>query len=163
MLKASAVLGKKDSFFHEAGHLETVLGKSRRHIVTYHDTYPPGVVQPFLLPCNLKYPPQPLYQPAQFRIYTGPALTKGQAVIRFGLAEKSPVEKVKLTARMNSVDCTSMADNNDLKKFPGSARVVQFEAPLSALQNGYNLVELFLGDQSEQQRIVWVEVYLSTD
>jgi len=150
--------GVKDSIFHEAGQLKTLIGKSRRHIVTFHDTVTPDVVNRFLLPCTLRNP----IIPAQFRIYTGATLTRGQVVIRIGLAPKPDVAEVKLAARMNFIECTPLADNNDLEKFPGSVRVAQFEVPLSALQNGYNLVELFLKEEKEQ-KIVWVEVYFSPD
>ena len=156
--------------FHEAGRLETVIDKPRRHIVTFHDIVPPGVVKATLLPFVLK---SPLY-PAQFRIYTGPALSKGKVTIRVGLAQKPDVNEVKLAARMNSVECTPLADNMKLDDFPISKpkrvphaataatavkRVLQFDVPVSAMQRGYNLVEVFLTQKTEQ-KIVWVEVYI---
>ena len=148
----------KGGIFREAGQFKTVVGKSRRHIITYHDTVSLGVAKPVLLPCALRNP----ILPAQFRIYTGSTLTEGQVVIRIGLAPKPDVAKVKLAASMNSFECIPLTDHNDLVKFPGSVRVAQFEVPLSALQNGYNLIELFLKEEKEQQ-IVWVEVYFSPD
>ena len=164
--------------FHEAGRLETVIDKPRRHIVTFHDTVPPGVVKSALLPFVLRQPTVP----AQFRIYTGPALPKGRVSIRVGLAEKPDVDEVRLAARMNSVHCAPLADSIKLDGFPESRpvrqsmsasrraaiaatavkRVLQFAAPASALQRGYNLVEVFLTQETEQ-RIVWVEVYIVPD
>jgi len=164
--------------YHEAGRLETVVDKPRRHIVTFHDTVPPGVVKPTLLPFILK---SPLY-PAQFRIYTGPAVSSGKITIRAGLAQTPDLNEVRLAARMNSVECTPLVDNPDLDQFPDSKRirqsmsasrratiatttvqrVLQFDAPVSSLQRGYNLVELFL-TQETQQKIVWVEVYIVPD
>ena len=38
-------------------------------------------------------------------------------------------------------------------------RVLQFQAPVSALQRGHNLVEVFLTQETEQT-LVWVEVYI---
>ena len=168
----------RGSIFHEAGRLETVIGKPRRHIVTFHDTMPPGVVRPALLPSVLRHP----MTPAQFRIYTGPALSRGKITIRVGLAEKPHVHEVRLAARMNSVECTPLTDNTNIKEFPESKRVrqsmsaarraataatavkrvLQFDAPVSALQRGYNLVEVFLTQETEQT-IVWVEVYVVPD
>ena len=63
--------------------------------------------------------------PAQFRIYTGPALSRGKITIRVGLAEKPDVNEVRLAARMDSVECTPLTDNINLDKFPESKRVRQ--------------------------------------
>jgi hypothetical protein len=168
-----ATPGSQDSIFHEAGRLETVIDKPRRHIVTFHDTVPPGVVRPALLPCVLKSPTDP----AQFRIYTGPALSRGTITIRVGLAQQPDLNEVSLAARMNSVECTPLTDNMNLDEFPKSKptrvqhaakaatavkRVLQFSAPVSALQRGYNLVEVLL-TQDTEQTIVWVEVYIVPD
>ena len=164
--------------FHEAGCLETVIDKPRRHIVTFHDTVPPGVVRPALLPSVLRHPTVP----AQFRIYTGPALDKGKVTIRVGLAERPDVNDVRLVARLNSVACTPLTDSTNLDAFPQAKRVrqsmsasrraaiaatavkrvLQFSAPVPALQRGYNLVEVFLAQETEQT-IVWVEVYIVPD
>ncbi len=168
----------RGAIFHEAGRLETVVDKPRRHIVTFHDTVPPGVVKPAPLPFVLKHP----IVPAQFRIYTGPALSRGKVTIRVGLAQKPDVNEVRLAARMNSVECTPLTDCINLDKFPESKRVrqsmsaarraaiaatavkrvLQFAAPVSALQRGYNLAEVSLTQETEQ-KIVWVEVYLVPD
>ena len=158
--------------------LETVIDKPRRHIVTFHDAVPPGVVRPALLPSVLRHPTVP----AQFRVYTGPALLKGQTTLRVGLAQKPGVDEARLAARMNSIECGLLPDNTDLDRFPEAKRVrqsmsaarralttatavrrvLQFAAPVSALQRGYNLVEVFLTQETEQ-RIVWVEVYIVPD
>ena len=120
--------------------------------------------------------------PAQFRIYTGPALSRGKVTIRVGLAQKPDVNEVRLAARMNSVECTPLTDCINLDKFPESKRVrqsmsaarraaiaatavkrvLQFAAPVSALQRGYNLVEVLL-TQETKRTIVWVEVYIVPD
>ncbi len=159
--------------FYEAGQLKTVVDQPRRHIVTFHDIVPPGVVKATALPFLINSPSNP----AQFRIHTGPTLSRGHVTIRVGLAQKPDVNKVKLAARMNSVECTPLADNVDLDRFPVSnpkrvqyaataatavKRVLQFDAPASALQRGYNLVEVFL-TQETQQKIVWVEIYIVPD
>ena len=165
--------GHQDSIFHEAGRLETVIDKPRRHIVTFHDTVPPGVVRSALLPSILKSP----MNPAQFRIYTGPGLAKGNITIRVGLAERPDVNAVRLAARMNSVECTPLADNANLDKFPISKprpvphaataatavkRVLQFAVPVSVLQRGYNLVEVS-ATQDTEQKLVWLEVHIVPD
>ncbi len=163
----------QDSIFHEAGRLETVIDKPRRHIVTFHDIVPPGTVKTALLPSVLKSP----HNPAQFRIYTGPGVSGGTVTVRVGLAESEGVTEVTLAARVNSVECQPISDNADLAQFPVTKpnrvvhaataatavkRVLQFDAPVSSMQRGYNLVEVFL-DQGAAQTIVWVEVYIAPD
>ncbi len=98
-------------------------------------------------------------------------LSKGKVIVRVGLAQSPDVDEVKLAARMNSVECAPLADCSDLSRFPISRsgrvsnaatavkRVLQFGAPLSALQRGYNLVKVFLIDKPGQS-IVWLEVYI---
>ena len=164
--------------YHEAGRLETVLDKPRRHMVTFHDTVPPGVVRTALLPSVLRHPTVP----GQFRIYTGPALDKGKVTLRIGLAERPGVDEAILAARLNSVACKPLADNANLDSFPQAKRVrqsmsaprratmtatavkrvLQFAAPVASLQRGHNLVEVFLTEVTEQT-IVWVEVYIVPD
>jgi hypothetical protein len=158
------------NIYHEAGRIETVIKKPRRHILTFHDIVPPGVAKAQILPSVLKN----LSNPAQFRIHTGPKLSKGKVIVRVGLTENPGLAEVKLATRMNSVECSPLADCSDLSRFPISRsgrtanaatavnRVLQFDAPLSALQRGYNLVEVFLTDKTEQS-IVWLEVYLVPD
>ena len=157
----------QSNIYHEAGRMETVIQKPRRHILTFHDIVPPGVPKTTSLPAILNNP----LNPAQFRIHTGPILSRGNVIVRVGLAENPGVDEVKLAARMNSVECTPLADCSDLTRFPtarsGRAsnaatavkRVLQFDAPLSALQRGYNLIEVFLSLETAQT-IVWLEVYL---
>lgn len=164
---SASIQGK---IYHEAGRMETVIQKPRRHILTFHDIVPPGVVKAPILPSVLKHPSNP----AQFRIHTGPRLSKGKVTVRVGLAQNPGVDEVKLAARMNSVECAPLEDCSDLSRFPISRsgrasnaatavnRVLQFDAPVSDLQRGYNLVEVFLTEKTEQT-IVWLEVYIIPD
>jgi len=139
---------------NQAARLETVLDKPRRHIVTFPDTYPPGMVRPIALPTAVDQ-----VNPAQFRLYLGPAPTAGRLIIRAGLAERPDMSAAQFAARLNSTDCQPLPDFSDPAKFPNAARVVCFDAPLAAGQDGYNLVEVFLKSTNEQQ-IVWLEVYI---
>jgi len=160
----------QSNIYHEAGRMETVIQKPRRHILTFHDIVPPGVAKLPLLPTVLDNPSNP----AQFRIHTGPDLSKGKVTVRVGLTQNPGIDEVKLAARMNSIKCVPQADCSDLSRFPiarsGRAsnaatavqRVLQFDAPVSALQRGYNLVEVFLTGKAKQS-IVWIEVYIVPD
>ena len=136
----------------QAGQLETVVNKPRRHIVTYHDISPPSGLLPQQLPATVNDVNEALLD-----IYTGPQPLTGNVIIRLGLAESPDVNEVQLAVYLNSVDCNSMAD---MPPQFGSARVTQFEAPLAAMQQGYNQVEVFLEEGGDQE-IVWTEIYIA--
>jgi hypothetical protein len=137
----------------EVGRLETVLDKPRRHVVTFTDTWPPGVPTAQLLPKDMN----PKKEPVQFRLYTGPMPVRGTAVIRAGLAEKPGVREAVLAARLNSAECEVMVDGDKPELFSKAVRMVRFNIPLAAMKRGYNLIELFQQD-GEPQQIVWVEI-----
>jgi hypothetical protein len=137
----------------EVGRLETVLDKPRRHVVTFTDTWPPGVPTAQLLPKDMN----PKKEPVQFRLYTGQPPVRGAAVIRAGLAEKPGVSEAVLTARLNSAECKTLADGDKPELFANAVRMVQFDIPLAAMNRGYNLIELFQ-KEGEPQQVVWVEI-----
>jgi hypothetical protein len=137
----------------EAGRLDTVLDKPRRYVVTYTDTWPPGVPTPQLLPKVMN----PKKEPVQFRLYTGQPPVRGTAVIRAGLAEKPGVREAVLAARLNSAECETLVDGDKPELFANAVRMVRFNIPLAAMKRGYNLIELFQRDGQPQQ-IVWVEI-----
>ena len=154
----------------QAARLETVLDKSRRHVVTFRDTAPPGASNPKQLPAVLTAKGKP----ARFRIYTGPKPSSGRVVIRAGLDDRPNVAQARLTARINAADCGPIADLNKPDQFiphtkPGAhvvwsveelaRRVVQFEVPLAAVKRGRNLFELSL-DEGGDQKITWLEIYV---
>lgn len=136
---------------NEAGTLSTVQALPRRHVVTYTDTWPPGVPCPCALPAGVGC--------AAFRIDTGPAPRTGQAVIRVGLSAREGVTVSKLSARINSEHCAVLPDEPATlaSALPGVARLLCFGIPLAAMNDGYNLVELAHAGGPEQQ-VVWVEI-----
>jgi hypothetical protein len=162
------------AIIRECARLETVLDKPRRHVLTYTDTWPLGVAAPTLLPSDI-----PDKGPAVFRIYTGPVPATGQAVIRVGLKDKPGVELAVITAQLNSEECTPLPDGANFPTgsqgeaipniltaqleskvpslFSETKRMIRFEIPLSALQRGYNLVQLYKKDGLPQQ-VVWMEI-----
>jgi hypothetical protein len=136
--------------------LQALKNQSRRHIVTFHDTLPPGVPQPKLLPAEIK---QGRY-PIAFRIYTGPRPETGQIVIRIGLKKSDDLAEAALSASLNSVECSSIPDHADPETLCRCARVVQFDASGQWMQDGYNLVEIQLV-KTRIQEIMWVEIYVT--
>lgn len=141
---------------HQAADINMVIDKPRRHIVTFHDTVPPGVARPLLL----KKVVQEDHIPAQFRIYTGPQPTTGKTIIRVGLVDQQGVKDANFFARMNSAECQMLPDIPNPGSVCHSFRVIQFEVPLWAMQPGYNLAEIFL-DKGPKQEIDWVEIYIA--
>ncbi len=126
---------------------------ARRHVLTFTDTVPPGVAKPMLL----FYKVRNGKTPGQFRIYTGPRPTAGKVMIRAGVVEDEGFQEAVFSAVMNSVPCEPLADAEDFSRICQSKCVIQFNVPLSAMQDGYNLAELFL-ENGKSQLIDWVEI-----
>ncbi|MCX5661395.1 MAG: hypothetical protein NTW19_17070, partial [Planctomycetota bacterium] len=146
--------GDHAAIIRHAGRLETAAAQRRRHIVTYPDTWPPGVATPHRLPATL-YPGAHY----DFRIDTGPAAAHG-AEIRVGLADDPGVEAAQLRARINLQPCGALSDLIQTQPFAGVARVVRFDVPPSTQHDGYNVFELAQQD-GPPQRVVWMEVMVN--
>lgn len=151
----------------QAGRMEAAINKPRRHVVTFHDPAPPGVDNPKQLPAALS-----IDRTAKFRIYIGPKPLSGSAVIRAGLDDTADLHGARLRARINSVDCRSLADLNKPRDFvplskrgtpvvgrvaETAPRVVQFDAPITAMRQGYNTLDISLL-QGHNQKIIWLEI-----
>ena len=67
---------------HGAGSLETATAGTRRHVVTFADTWVPGEPEAHLLPAECKKG-----KTAAFRIPIGPRPQKGTAQVYLGLGE----------------------------------------------------------------------------
>ena len=142
------------AMFREAGKLETIVGKPRRHLVTYRDISPPDKTLPMALPADLV-----VGGVAKFSIYIGPKPTTGRAIVRVGLGAGKDLDGAQFAVRMNGADCKADKDYSTPGHFCGAKRALQFEAPLSAMKRGYNQVDVSLA-KGEKQRIVWMEIYI---
>ncbi len=131
---------------------QTLSEKPRRHVLTFTDTWPVGVARPCRLPAKLEGK-----SPQQFRLYTGPKPTGGQAVMRVGLKDAPGIQEAGFSARLNAEECKPLPDATNPDQFSETKRMVQFDIPLAAMQKGYNLAEIWLKD-GEAQQIVWVEI-----
>jgi len=170
---SSDSLRKDDNIFRqlasESADMSSALKKPRRHIVTYHDTAPPGVDNPKPLPAELSNT-----KPVRVGIHTGPKPTSGKVTLRVGLAERNDVLNAKIEARLNDVKCRVTADlNNPGEYVPHDGkgfhyvwsvaqvapRVIQFDCPLSAINRGENQIELRINEKT-QQIITWIEIYV---
>lgn len=135
----------------EIGSLETMAGKSRRHVMTYADTWAPGEPQAIALPCSC-----PSGRSVEFRIPVGPAPLPGQqAQVRLGLERGDVSTSNKVVVRINGEFCPFAGGvplaNNRLG--PTEA----YNIPVSVLRRGYNVVEV-RNESGEGIRFVWVEV-----
>ena len=166
---ARAVRDGNQAMLRQCGRLESVVGKPRRHVVTFHDPAPPGAANPKALPAEVSHD-----RPAAFRIYAGPKPATGRVVVRVGIDDLPGAAQAQLGARVNGAECAAM---EDLSKPEGivahgspqsqgvpslaqvARRVAQLEAPASAMRRGYNHVELLLRGGGPQ-RIVWLELYI---
>ena len=164
---------KQHNIFHELAsestRLPTALDKPRRHILTYHDTAPPGVDNPKPLPAELISD-----KSVRFRIHSGPKPTSGEVTLRVGLADRPDVWNARIGARLNGVECRAVNDLNKPGKYVAhngkgshvvwsvaqvAPRVAQFDVPLAAMKRGENRIDLHLKEGS-QQKITWCEVYV---
>ena len=158
-----------DDILTQAGRLDTAVAGARRHVVTWHDPAPHGADNPKPLPATVGPG-----QPATVRIYTGPQPTGGRVVIRAGLDDRPGMADAVLTARLNGTACKPIDDLKRGAPFEPrgkrgnsvvdtvaevAPRVVQFDAPPSAVKRGCNAVEISL-QQGAQQQIIWLEIYV---
>jgi hypothetical protein len=154
----------------EVGKLDTVLGKPRRHVLTFADTAPPGVPNPRPLPAELKEG-----QPFTVRLYTGPRPKGGNVILKVGLDERPGLWVARLAATVNGTACRPMADLNqpgDFQRPRGrgshvvwrvaevAPRVAQLACPHTVMQDGSQGIEIGLAE-GEPQRVVWFEAAIA--
>ncbi len=162
------VCDESGELFKVAGRLQAAQQGPRRHVVTFHHPAAPNMPNPKQLPAELA--PD---RTAVFRIYTGPAPNDGRVIVRVGLDSRPAVFETTAAARLNGAECTPIADlagppagqsspHDRLRVFHVAhvaERMLQFEAPLQAMQRGYNRVDLSL-QKGSPQRIIWLEIYI---
>jgi hypothetical protein len=95
---------------------------------------------------------------ASFRLNTGDAPDRAEVYFIAGFAQRDGCNAVQFDVQLNAQACTSIADRENVKQFPGAVRVVQFACPLSALKDGYNEVSIRQSTDSPAQQIVWAEI-----
>lgn len=133
----------------EVGQPETLVGKSRRHVMTFADTWAPGEPQATPLPrrCTAG-----LWQ--GFRLATGPVPTAGTVSALLGIEGLTEAEVKTAEVRVNQEIC-SLAGRAELKAPKPEAPVYRFVIPRTLLNRGYNVIE-FVARRNCQ--IVWAEI-----
>jgi hypothetical protein len=147
-----------------AGDLPGAVSSPRVHALTIHDCVPAkGSYRP-ALPATIAS-----QQPVTLKIHTGPQPATGRCVIRVGLDKADDLGAAKLAVRLNGCDCRGLEDlpapakPDPRPQMPRmhvcevAPRVMQFEAPLSAVARGYNRIELSV-QQGGPQTAIWLEI-----
>jgi hypothetical protein len=149
------------------GRMETALSLPRRHIISYREGPARGAPNPRQLPRKLS-----ARKPEPFTLATGPARNADKVTLRIGVEGLNADSPDPLTAQVNASNCRPIADVSQktplaTMTIPGQAndltriapRVVQFEVPTQALQDGDNRVTLQTA-AANQPRVVWVEMLI---
>jgi hypothetical protein len=128
-----------------------VASQARRHVQTFHDTVPPGFSADVVLPADA-------VQGTTFKLSIGPRPSKGHVVFIAGLAQRDGLGKARFEVTINGEPCSSVADCESPSQYPGAARAVRFNCPLTALKAGYNAVAIRQAGGQAPQQIVWAEI-----
>jgi hypothetical protein len=139
---------------NKAGSLETIVGNSRRHVVTFMDTWAPGEPQAHLLPAQCGK-----NMTASFRIHIGPKPKNGTAQVYVGMGENGSLDVSALEVRVNGKLCPSSCQSLPIPFHPVVQKVGGFEIPIGILHDGYNVVEV-TGTLDQSHEINWIEIMI---
>ena len=130
----------------EAGSLPALEGKARRHVLTFADTWAPGEPRAYPLPAALAADGWV----ARSVCTIGPAPQTGRALVCLGI-DGARVPQV----RVNGVSCKASSLPVQIGSPRPDGALQQFDVPLDALVQGYNVIELHAPDALVVQ---WVEI-----
>lgn len=136
-----------------AGSLETAAARTRRHIVTYSDTWAPGEPHAYALPATCRK-----NSTAAFRIHIGPK-PAGPARVVVGLGENGNLDTAALVVRVNTTLYPSSNAPLTVPIHSIAQKSAGFEIPPGTLHDGYNLVEI-TSTLDQPQEIVWTEIMI---
>jgi len=151
----------------ELGSVATSLGKPRTHVLT------------FTAPDLKKEPTAPLPLPSgqaqTFPLHTGPKPAGGSCTVHVALDAGDGVADAALTVTVNGAACRPLGDlpRDPRYKYDNTrvwhvvkgvaetgARVLAFDVPLAALQDGYNRIAITNG-KSAPLAMTWLELCLA--
>lgn len=134
----------------EAGSLDTLKGKSRRHVVTYTDTWAPGEPRAFPLPIVCADQSH-----AALRIHLGPQLEEGEsAEVLIGVQAGEILDESDCRLLLNGVECAYNGVYHMVKPRPEGA-VYRFLVPTGVAKGGFNVIDLL---PKAGFTVVWVEI-----
>lgn len=133
----------------EVGSLSTLAGKVRRHIVTYADTWAPGEPRAYALPATCH-----AGKWHTVRLATGPKPESEPVRLRLGIRREAGETLRDGQVRVNGQPCSFQGEVSPPNPKPAQA-LSEFSVPGTAMNRGYNLVEL---RPDQDARLDWVEI-----
>jgi hypothetical protein len=133
----------------QIGDLKTIVGKTRRHVITYHDVAAPGELSAYALPVDLGADAQ-----VSFRIHTGPRPGSEAVSVVLG-SDSGALDAGTLQVAVNGVACT-FGGKIDLSAPAPNGPACAYSVPKEAMNEGYNLIEV---RAAKAARLNWVEFY----
>ena len=130
---------------------DLVASLPRRHIQTFRDTVPQGSSAGVKLPADASHG-------VVFDLNIGPKPAGGQVLFIAGLAKRTDVDESQHKVTVNGTACTAIEDREDPGQYPGAARAVQFECPMTAVTSGYNEIVIRQSGDEAPQQVVWAEI-----
>jgi len=137
---------------HQVGGLETLVGKSRRHVLTYADTWAPGEPQAIPLPAHCS-----AGQTAAFRLPTGPRPDGGEVRAILGIQNDTALDGQAMEVRVNGELCAFIGAVELAQPRPDFPTYA-FAVPSAAVNRGYNLIEAVPKRDAE---FGWAEFFVS--
>lgn len=138
----------------EAGRLQTLADKPRRHVVTFSDFIAPGEPQGGVLPCPCG-PGRRRW--AEFRVPIGPRPAHGQAAVILGVAEGPEADESTLRVLINGKPCTFTGPACVSDPRPRFA-LYAYRAPLADLFDGDNMIDI---NPAVDLTLGWVEIRIT--
>ena len=139
------------TLLHEVGSAKTLAGKSRRHILTFADTWAPGEAQAIPLPAQCL-----AEKWRAFRIPIGPVSGSDKARALLGIKGIAELEVAASELRINGEVC-KLGGKVELKPPKPESSVYSFTIPQALLTRGHNVIEF---TPKRDCQIDWVEISL---
>ncbi len=140
------------TLLRELGSIETMIGKPRRHVITYSDTWAPGEPRAIPLPATPNKG-----ELKEFRIHIGPKPKSGKVVVALGIQADTKITKKALEVRVNGSLCGLIGP----VKLPVPGPRIPaygFDVPLSTVKRGNNLIEIL---PQTKITVGWVEMKMT--
>jgi hypothetical protein len=149
------VLIKEGGLLDQVGSLETISGKSRRHMITSQDTIAPGQSRGETLPIApyIDYEGDPYF--GQLRISTGQKPASGTATIILEFGKESDGLPDDFEIYVNG--CKPEPTDVELSLPVPADNYYGFEFPAEALNDGDNIVELM---STKPWSVHWAEIQI---
>lgn len=143
-------LDEYPALLNQAGALETIAGRPRRHVLTFADTWAPGEPRAAALPATV-----PAGGWRAFRLHLGPVAPAGRAAVLLGIQEGAG-DAGGMDVRVNGALCHPAGAVTLPQPAPAGPVLAQ-EVPAGALRRGYNVVEVH---PAADLTVGWVELSL---